>query len=130
MGDGFRLECKKCGYNVDILNGVGMLHPLLEDVVIDEIKLGKHGDDLKKMVEDTTLFLTDVTHEAFICNKCNEIKSALKIKLHFLESGKIVKVRQHCDKCGGIMKERKNINILKCPRCDSSLKVGERFCWD
>lgn len=130
MGDGFKLECKKCGYNVDILNGIGMSHPFLEEKVIDEIKSGKHGDDLKKMVENTSLFLTDITHEAFICDKCKEIKSALKIKLHFIESGKIVKVRQYCDKCGGTMKERKSIKNLKCPNCGTKLIVGERFCWD
>lgn len=130
MGTGFQLKCEKCGYSVDIYKGIGMLHPLLENEVIDEIKLGKHGNDLKRMVEDNPVFLTDISHEAFLCDKCKQIKSDLKVELHFAELGKVVKVTHHCDICGRIMKETKNTKNLKCPNCQTKLSMGDKFCWD
>lgn len=158
VGEGYKLVCEKCGYSVNVYHGIGFRHFSIEEEKYDEIKSGKHGQELQNFLNNNSTAGVHISYGIYLCEKCGEIKSDLKIDLCVLkpeflnllkedekqrissksiedtEIGLIYDIamtkKQYCDKCNSIMNLVVKPNQLCCPECNIKLRTGERFCWD
>ncbi len=131
MGKGFSYKCKNCGQENRISLGVGFIYPNPGEVT-EEIKSGKHGEKLKTFLETHSSDCTiDANLELYRC-KCGNVQNECHIVLRSPEE-KGISNRQHCKKCGRVMKLLNELpEKIPCSKCGSvcDLDLSYQFLWD
>lgn len=91
MGMSYRIKCAKCNYSKDITLGIGFMYQpvfLLKHSDYDNqpllyglINNNKILDDVKNILEQQNVEITDYAHSMFLCNNCCEIHNLFDFKL-------------------------------------------------
>ena len=89
MGYGYDYHCKKCGYWVDLMLGVGFLFPQMYEETIRKGKEGTFGEDIREFLETNPDGALDVELAAYRCGKCGRYISEPVLTMYIpKESGK------------------------------------------
>lgn len=129
MGQGFSYKCNNCDYTLEYMQGIGYLYPLEADKMLMEMKQGKFGKRFMEAANKATAPKVEFSRELYRCGKCDELRPNLKIVLY--DDGKVIaSKRQVCSKCHRQMSVVKSNRDLKCPKCKSTLVIGNMIMWD
>ena len=73
MGNGIKLECKKCGFDITASLGIGFLYPIVCEKTLQRIKDGEFGDEFKDLANNTPNAAVHQEESLFVCDKCGDI---------------------------------------------------------
>ena len=84
-----------------LMLGVGMGYPRTYQEALNDIRIGKYGEEMKRLANETELVTVDASYRAYCCDGCGHIESKLCFDLYKpndIESAKkTVVVRQTVD---------------------------------
>lgn len=155
MGNGYKIKCKKCGYDYRAMLGVGMLFPSLYEKTVSEIKEGKYGEDYKKFFEDNPDAAVNCEAVLAVCEQCGNFSTVNDLSLYVpkksddagMNVGYVMaeelesdykKCRSYPHKCfcGGSLKvidmlDELSKNAVRCPKCKGEMQLTDDFMmWD
>ena len=137
MGNGFIVKCNSCGYEDDVLLGIGMSFPSQVKDLIKQIKDGEYGamarDRLKALEvlpaeSQFDYFFDNLKNEFFYCKKCKTATVKPFFKLYdFIPEYK-------CPNCNSIMHKSNpdRVKFHRCPECGKIEKLEYVYIinWD
>lgn len=130
MGKGFIYKCPKCKHEETLHVGIGFTCPNPPEIELD-IQEGKYGSKAKAFLEVYPGYMIDAALEVYQC-KCGNVQNKYHIVLKAPEA-KTISVRQHCNKCGSIIKMLDEPpEEIACSKCGFALKLDaeEEILWD
>ena len=72
MGSGFSYKCKKCKEKYSVHLGVGMLFPRVYQNLLNNIKNGEYGDELKLIADSQQYVAINASRWVYICSHCGK----------------------------------------------------------
>ncbi len=133
MGWGTVIECKSCGYNLELLEGPGMDYCDLDFLItMLESDQAQKALELKDMFEITRV---DGYMKIYECHSCNVLSNYLCLQLFFEGGGKF-ETTYLCDKCKSHLEiiEEPVLSDYVCPECGNSTLGPSSFIaridWD
>lgn len=150
MGTGFCCKCEKCGFEVDIMLGVGRLFFEIYQKLVARIRKGEFGEEWRKFFEENPDGAVDSERNLFLCENCGNWKEDYNLSLFKLISSEkteiplryfpaklenyiLYKIYIHsCKRCGHDMKkiEESNEIELNCPKCENKMIRNGLLRWD
>ena len=130
MGKQYIYKCPKCEHEQQLLAGVGFVCPNPPEIESD-IKNGLYGETAKAFLNEHPNYFMDASLEIYQC-KCGNIQNEYHVVLK-ANNEKSFSNRQHCKKCGSVMKMLSEPpKQIICPECHSSseLKLESMILWD
>lgn len=70
MGQGYKFECEECGFSTNASLGIGYLYPMVCDDILDRMKKGAFGEEIKEAANTTPGVAVHQSASVFICDKC------------------------------------------------------------
>ena len=71
MGYGYVYSCSKCKKRYSVNPGFGKLFPEVYQSLIQDIKDGKHGEEMQKLLEETKYAAVNAERVVYICMECS-----------------------------------------------------------
>lgn len=141
MGLGKILECPKCGNKIALYEGIGMMWSSFDKEMFyppkEKWKLNFYDGLDKKMIkeihnfieESKEVFVPVAYYQPYICKKCGKIES--KVYFRIENENKTYSPKYTC-KCGNKYKllTQKDIENLRCDKCNKGIYDVQEFCWD
>lgn len=130
MGNGFIYKCPKCKHETTLRMGIGFVCPNPPEVEAD-VKAGLYGEKAKTFINEHPDYILDASLEIYQC-KCGNIQNEYHIVLK-ADNVKSFSNRQHCNKCGSVMKMlTEPPEKVLCSECGSeiALDVIQKILWD
>ena len=130
MGKGYIYNCSKCKHEFHLNMGVGFVCPNPPEIEAD-IKAGLYGEKAKDFLIEHPDYFMDASLEIYQC-KCGNIQNEYHVVLKS-EGAKSFVNRQHCKKCGSVMKMLSDPpKKAPCPECGSASEweVQTMIYWD
>lgn len=130
MGKGYIYKCPKCKKETTLRMGVGFVCPNPPEIEAD-IKVGLYGKKAQDFLIEHPDYIMDASLEVYQC-KCGNIQNEYHVVLK-AEGVKSFANRQHCKKCGSVMKKLSDpLEIIDCPECGSAIDLTliEMLYWD
>ena len=123
MGDGYILQCKKCGYEQYIHLGVGFSFYRVYQETVNAAKNGKYGETLRTFLEEHPDGILNCSNVLLQCTECGHFETGLDLSMYIpkrdimteegrsyvipwlLEDYELIGHYDHrCRKCGAGMK--------------------------
>lgn len=73
MGIGITLECKKCGFRLTALLGIGLSYPTICDKILKEMKEGVYGEKIKEAANTISHAAVHQEASLFVCDYCGNL---------------------------------------------------------
>ena len=142
MGLGKHFECPKCGNEIEILEGIGMMwHSFKPDMFYppkkDSYGLNFYDEfdentlkEIHKFIEEAEdVFVENVYYQPYICKKCGKVET--KVYFRIESDGKAYRPKYFCE-CGGkyIRLTNKKQKHLHCNKCGAKMSDPRELCWD
>ena len=80
MGYGVRIRCK-CRSS-DLMLGCGFSYPMVYQEIMDAMKKGEYGDEIKDLVNNTEFVAVNAENEAYYCDKCGKATARKSLDLY------------------------------------------------
>ena len=80
MGYGMTIQCKCQAWEVAC--GVGFGYPMAYQETLSDIKAGKYGEEMKKLVNETELVTVDADCKVYYCPQCGQVNSYQCLNLY------------------------------------------------
>ena len=138
MGTGFKIKCKKCGYEREFSLGVGFLYPQVYKQTIEEINEGKFGEEYKELMQKHPDSEVDISTYIYYCPKyykyiLDQDNSLYKPTDNFYEYDTLYQWKHICPKCGKEMIKMNDeeflLNLEKemfhCENCGATLNLED-----
>lgn len=148
MGVGYEYFCEKCGKEFSVDFGCGMMYPRVNKALLEEIKSGKYGEEMKTAALSNSNVVVDGEKHLFICY-CDywentyglslfTPKEGVSIDSHFITPYRqrdkfqvLYEYNHQCPECGETMIEADGERIdLRCPVCKSMCSINGISRWD
>lgn len=130
MGRGYIYKCPKCEHEHHLLIGIGFVCPNPPEIEADVIA-GLYGEKAKAFFNEHPNSILDASLEIYQC-KCGNIQNEYHIVLK-ADNVKSFSNRQHCNKCGSVMKMlTEPPEKVLCSECGSEIALGviQKILWD
>ena len=125
MGSISKITCGSCRKTWKCLNGCGLLHARLEDVIREFPEEMGREIVMQAGAEDLPLF--DFAYQNAVCTECSNMVGVPVLEL---ADGNKKHIGQ-CPVCGGVVQLITDLNDVCCPACGKkALKEEEAGIWD
>ena len=129
MGSGSVLCCEKCGYELSVRHGVGMLYPKEQEKLLQDIMSGKKERRFRNLANSAKNPRIEFSHELYGCKNCGHVSQNMDIELY--DGDELLLKKEHkCRKCKSIMEIKDNEDDIKCPKCNTILMPTALIMWD
>ena len=71
MGQGFSARCKKCGFEISLYSGIGMLYPQWYEEMIHELATGRFGRGVERFYFEHEYVGVNFENKLYHCKDCN-----------------------------------------------------------
>lgn len=82
MGKGFMSECMKCHLTFEGYYGAGLLYPQKYEEIMEDIKSGKLGEEIKKIFEEHPDAAFDASTTVLLCEECGFIETGDNLSVY------------------------------------------------
>ncbi len=82
MGDSISFRCNHCGFQKDILLGVGYSFPSEYEEVVKDISEGCYGEEWRNLFLNTPLAAVNADLEAYFCPDCGNWQEEYNLSLY------------------------------------------------
>jgi DNA-directed RNA polymerase subunit RPC12/RpoP len=128
MGDLFSLFCQDCGYEVELLSGIGMMYSSLENVLFLVSKARR--EKVKKLIQREDLSEVHYKQTIYSCPDCSLQESRLNYRIEYGE-GEVYQPYFLCSRCRTRLAEDDQPRLTDhCPVCDSKNVLTGYGIWD
>lgn len=148
MGTGYGYFCEKCGKEFPLFWGIGMGYPNAYKELLEDIKSGKYGEEIKSAALSNSDVAVDAERHLYVCS-CGYWESAEGLSLFAPKDGVLLKrpyvmpyeLKNHyrnileyihkCPECGKQMNEADDQPVdLRCPVCKTLYSYRDELDWD
>ena len=148
MGTGYEYFCEKCGKEFSVDFGCGMMYTRVYKALLEEIKSGKYGEEMKTAALSNSNVAVDAERHLYVCS-CGYWENAYGLSLFVPKEGVridspyvtpnkqrddfqiLYEYNHQCPKCGKQMNEADYQPIdLRCPECKALCSCSGEICWD
>ena len=128
MGTIYSFGCQKCGFYLELWQGVGMMFFDQEKVLTFLPK--EEQAAVKKLLSREGAQLENLRHEIYFCPACQLQESRLTYQVSTAD-GEVHRPAFDCSRCGGPLEEDDQIRRLEvCPVCGSRTMIEGMGEWD
>ncbi len=148
MGQGFEMNCSKCGYSFCTHTGIGFTFMTVYEKTVQKAKNGELGKEIQEFFKDHPDGTINAEYVTLCCDDCGELftgqdltmyvpnQTIRKKKEYVMEDDlehlytEYKKYPHKCEKCGGRAHIVEDEETMLCPKCKIPLdEVGHIF-WD
>lgn len=148
MGSGIYFQCRRCGFELSVHEGVGFRDPYVQEELKAQCLEGEFGKEVQLIVKQHQACVIDSGLVLYRCRTCGHFMNVPRLNVSFkddswdptsvkgqsrqLKDGSWVYYYQHrCDHCGGRMMKVDPSELTVCPHCgDKEHWNGDLICWD
>jgi len=128
MGDLFSLYCQDCGYDVELLTGVGMMYSSLENVLF--LVSDARREEVKELLQRDDLSSVAYKQTIFTCPECSLQESRFNYRIEYGD-GEVYQPYFLCSRCRTKLVEDDQPRIIdQCPVCGSKNVMAGSGVWD
>ena len=149
MGRGYGYHCTKCNYEYDVCVGLGMLFSYKYNNIVNEIKDGIYGNELKDIFSNRNDIVINIRKYLYTCSCGNwSVEPSLSLyapknsdkpietfvtEYELKSDYYCIKNYTHiCKKCGSDMHKTDSTyeTMLSCPKCGNINQPSSIINWD
>ena len=150
MGKMCTYQCEKCGYEIDIFEGIGFSFFELYEETINKIKVGSYGKEIQEQFNSDENTAVSCDKDVYFCSGCKEYANELTLSLYKPKGNhkeicgivmpneckdkkdyELLYEPPHiCEICGTVKKRVNLMKIKKCPKCGSKVVMISHGWWD
>lgn len=148
MGAGYGYFCEKCGKDFFVSWGIGFLYPMVYKKILEDIKSGKYGEEMKAAALSNSDVAVDAESHLYVCS-CGCWENDYGLSLYVPKEGAridspfvspysqqdifqiLYKYDHQCPECGETMIEADGKKSgLQCPECKTICVSNSYIRWD
>ena len=88
MGQGFSIECNKCGFSFDASFGIGFMFPMESEEMIEKGRSGELGEEVKTFLENNKCGAIDVKRVVLRCEECGNLEIGHDLSMYVPDDDK------------------------------------------